>query len=231
MNDDLFVLRFEESLFDESTNKIKEDVTNLGVDILLATDIIKEIPFVKFFLSVKNIITDIYARHLLKNSLVFLQHLNDGSITEKERNQFLKKISNQSFLDDEVERILLLLQRATENKKSIIYAKLLKAVVKDKISFDDYHEMIEITDRIFLYDIEMLKFISDQKEIKDKSLINYKVGRLESLGLVQNHLIMVKGSLVFVSSKDEAEENDLEKDGCFLTELGEKYIEIIYDKV
>lgn len=182
-------------------------------------------------MSVKNIITDIYARHLLKNSLVFLQHLNDGSITKKERNRFLKKINNQNSLDDEVERILLLLQRATENNKSIIYAKLLKALVKDKISLNDYHEMVEITDRIFLNDIEMLKFISDEKEIKDKKLINYRVGRLESLGLVQNHLIMAKGNLVFASSIEEIEENDLEKDGCFLTELGEKYIEIIYDKV
>lgn len=181
-------------------------------------------------MSVKNIITDIYARHLLKNSLVFLQHLNDGSITEKERNWFLKKINNQSSLEDEVERILLLLQRATENNKSIIYAKLLKALVKDKISLTDYHEMVEITDRIFLNDIEMLKFISDEKEIKDKKLINYRVGRLESLGLAQNHLIMAKGNLVFASSIEEIEENNLEKDGCFLTKLGEKYIEIIYDK-
>lgn len=42
MNKDLIILRFEESLFDESTNKITKDLVNLGVDTLLETNLLKK---------------------------------------------------------------------------------------------------------------------------------------------------------------------------------------------
>lgn len=233
MENDKFIETFKQSLFDKNTEKISEDITKIGVNILLESNIIKEIPFVNLIVSVKNFVTDVYARHLLKNTLLFLKHLNDGSITEKEREKFLNRISKESSMEEEMERILLLLHRATELKKSLIYANLLKTLVKDKIDLSSYHELLEVTDRIFINDIEMLKFIYDEKEIHDKKHINYKVGRLESLGLVQNHLLMGNHNLLLYESAPEeaAKEKKLEKEGCFLTQLGERYIEIIYNMV
>lgn len=195
--------------------------------MLIETGVVKAIPFANVLLSGVNVAKDIYARHLLKNTLHFLQHLNDGSLTEKEREKFVNKISKESSMEEELERILLLLHRATEYKKSIIYAKLLKALAKDIINLREYHEMMEITDRIFIDDFNTLIFIYNKKEINDKNLITYNVGRLESLGLVQNYMLMTVGSLFFTPLDGESNPKE-EKAGCFLTEIGEKYVQIIY---
>jgi hypothetical protein len=227
MKKDLFVEKFEESLFDDSAKKITTEITELGFNVLIETGVVKAIPFANVLLSGVNVAKDIYARHLLKNTLHFLQHLNDGSLTEKEREKFVNKISKESSMEEELERILLLLHRATEYKKSIIYAKLLKALAKDIINLREYHEMMEITDRIFIDDFNTLIFIYNKKEINDKNLITYNVGRLESLGLVQNYMLMTVGSLFFTPLDGESNPKE-EKAGCFLTEIGEKYVQIIY---
>lgn len=228
MKEDLFVEKFEESLFDDSAKKITNEITELGFNVLIESGVVKAIPFANILLSGVNVAKDIYARHLLKNTLHFLQHLNDGSITEKEREKFLNKISKESSIEEELERILLLLHRATDYKKSIIYAKLLKALAKEIINLREYHEMMEITERIFIDDFDTLIFIYRKKEIYDKNLITYHVGRLESLGLVQNYMLMTVGSLVFTTLDKEASPKESEKTGCFLTEIGEKYVQIIY---
>ena len=168
MKKDLFVEKFEESLFDDSAKKITTEITELGFNVLIETGVVKAIPFANVLLSGVNVAKDIYARHLLKNTLHFLQHLNDGSLTEKEREKFVNKISKESSMEEELERILLLLHRATEYKKSIIYAKLLKALAKDIINLREYHEMMEITDRIFIDDFNTLIFIYNKKEAKPR---------------------------------------------------------------
>lgn len=228
MKEDLLVEKFEESLFDDSAKKITNEITELGFNVLIETGVVKAIPFANILLSGVNVAKDIYARHLLKNTLHFLQTLNDGSLTEDEKDKFLKKISKESSLEDELERILLLLHRATEYQKSKIYAKLLKALAKEILDLSEFHEMIEITDRIFIDDLHMLRFIYANNGLTDRNLITHQVGRLESLGLVENSIPKARRLLFYSTQEVETDPNETKQNGCFLTEIGEKYVQIIY---
>ncbi len=229
MKEDLFVEKFEESLFDDSAKKITSEITELGFNVLIETGVVKAIPFANILLSGVNFAKDIYARHLLKNTLYFLQHLNDGSITKKEREKFLNKFSKESSIEEELERILLLLHRATDYKKSIIYAKLLKALAKDNINWREYHEMMEITDRIFINDLNMLRLIFMSDGFTDENLITYQIGRLESLGLVHNSIPTARNLVFFTVKNSDSNQEKTEANGCFLTEIGEKYAQILYE--
>ena len=178
--------KFKESMFSKIENLV-QDYIELGIDTVMKEEILKEIPIIKSISSSKNIITTIYERNLLKNLCVFIMELNSGSRDEIKIKEYQYKINhNEKLAEKELGRILILLDQYIDNEKAIILARLFKAFINERISWDEFCEFSEITNRIFIQDIKILNEIRN-KEIKNVRNMKekFRIDRLYALGLIE----------------------------------------------
>ena len=151
---------FSKSLFCNITD-ITEDYAEIGIDIFIENDLIKEIPIIKTLVNIFKIGKNIRDKNLLKQTLIFMQELKKNNIEEEK----LKKYK------DEIESIML--------------SRFFKEYVRQTITWDEFCEYSEIINRLFIQDIKILRKIY-LKEFSDTTNRNdiYRVERLNSLGII-----------------------------------------------
>ena len=175
---------FEKSLF-TNTKDILEDYMEVGIDALINNDVIKEIPIVKTIAAVLKVGKNIYDRNLLKQTLTFINEFNKNDISQEELDKYREQIEKDNKkCEEELGRVLLLLNKFIDKEKSIILAKLYKAYIKKIITWDEFCEYSEITNRIFIQDLKILKDIYNRKIIDDKGNNKFRIERLYNTGLV-----------------------------------------------
>ncbi len=152
--------------------------------------IFKDIPIVGYLVPFVSLSKNILDEHLLKNTFGFLVGVQNGTLKKKDAKKLSKKLENPSFRTKEMNRVLLLLSKNTEYQKNFIYGSIYKEyLLNDEVTLDLLYELFEITDRLYLSDVKTLKEFYDRKEptvIKGK--YNYHIGRLLSLGLIENEI-------------------------------------------
>lgn len=210
---------FEKSLF-TNTKDILEDYMEVGIDALINNDVIKEIPIVKTIAAVLKVGKNIYDRNLLKQTLTFINEFNKNDISQEELDKYREQIEKDNKkCEEELGRVLLLLNKFIDKEKSIILAKLYKAYIKKIITWDEFCEYSEITNRIFIQDLKILKDIYNRKIIDDKGNNKFRIERLYNTGLVGWN-----PRVVFSFGEQEIEENKVN-----INMIGEKYVEIIFE--
>ena len=179
------VPEFNDSLIINSSD-IVGDYLELGIDSILENDNLKEIPIVKTFLSVGRITKNIRERNLIKNLVIFLNELNSGNIDkEKLENHNRQLNQNPKKAEKELGRILIILEQTIDNIKSSILGKLYKAYINQEINWDLFVEFSEITNRIYINDLNTLLLIYNN-QLSDTSSRSdlYRIERLNSLGVI-----------------------------------------------
>ena len=176
---------FEKSLFNDS-NDVISDYLELGVDSFISDEILKEIPIVKSIASVLRIGKNIHDRNLLKQTLTFINEFNNNNISIEKLNRYREGIENDDKkCEEELGRVLLLLNSYIDKEKSIMLAKLFKAYINMEINWNKFCEYSEIISRLFIQDFDLLRKIY-YSQVNDTSNINdiYRVERLNSLGVI-----------------------------------------------
>lgn len=176
---------FEKSLFIDS-NDVISDYLELGVDSFISDGILKEIPIVKSIVSVLKIGKNIHDRNLLKQTLTFINEFNNNNISIEKLNRYREDIeNNDKKCEEELGRVLLLLNSYIDKEKSIMLAKLFKAYINIEINWNKFCEYSEIINRLFIQDFDLLRKIY-YSQVNDTSNINdiYRVERLNSLGVI-----------------------------------------------
>ena len=176
---------FEKSLFNDS-NDVISDYLELGVDSFISDGILKEIPIVKSIVSVLRIGKNIHDRNLLKQTLTFINEFNNNNISIEKLNRYREGIENDDKkCEEELGRVLLLLNSYIDKEKSIMLAKLFKAYINMEINWNKFCEYSEIINRLFIQDFDLLRKIY-YSQVNDTSNINdiYRVERLNSLGVI-----------------------------------------------
>lgn len=175
---------FEKSLFDGSKDVIC-DLTELGIDSLLDEGLFKKIPVVGLLVGVKNTAQNLHDRNLLRQTLQFIKEFNNKIINEKNYKKYVKKLkSNPQKAEEELGRVLIILNNTIELQKSSMLANLFIGYINEEISWNEFCEYSEIIRNIFLNDVEVLGKIYIEKagETKDYSVVS--INRLKSLGLI-----------------------------------------------
>ena len=82
-------------------------------------------------------------------------------------------------------RVLIILEQTIDNIKSSILGKLYKAYVNQEIDWNLFVEFSEITNRLYINDLNILLLIFNN-QLSDTSNRNdlYRIERLNSLGIV-----------------------------------------------
>ena len=182
---DKLTMDFKKSLFENGKDSIKEYL-ELGIDSFIEDGALKEIPIVSSIVSVLKIGKNVHDRNLLNQTLQFLNEFNDGSINVDKLMKYKATIEhNPKKCQEELERVVLLLNNNIDGEKSVILAKLFKAYINEEINWIEFCEFSEILNRLFIQDLKLLNLIyqgtvSDTTDRDDL----YRVERLNSLGII-----------------------------------------------
>lgn len=210
------VPEFNDSLVIDFSD-IVGDYLELGIDSILENDNLKEIPIIKTFISVRKITKSIRERNLIKNLAIFINELNSGKINKEKLSRHREELrKNPKKAEKELGRILIILEQTIDNIKSSILGKLYKSYINQEIDWDIFIEFSEITNRLFMFDINILKVMWSQAyntyiEQKDN---DFRIERMYSLGIIGN---------IFPSMNETKHLH-----GRVLNGLGKKYCDIIF---
>ncbi len=201
--------------YSENLFKSIATTTSPNIDNIFNSPWFNSIPFFKTVAAVGKTIYSIHYRNLLIQTYSFIQELNAGGELSEKGKKHLELIQNdKKECSKELGRVLILLDKNIDEIKSYILARFLRAYFEGKISWDKFCELSDITDRIFVSDIELLKSLSNG--VKGKEL-TYQHDRLISLGVLSSPFDH-RGAIVW-NGEDDVILN--------LSELGKLFCELL----
>ena len=213
---------FRDSLFSENTD-ILIDISEYTIDnFIKASETLTDFPIIKTIASVLKSAYNIYDRNLLKNTLVFIQELNSGEIDKDRYITYKTSLENNpNKCEKELGRVILILNNTIDISKSKMLARLYKAYINKKLSWEEFCEYSEIVNRIFLEDIETLIKINNGEItfISEEGRENYRIYRLNSIGIINIAIDSITVAIINGNSKP--------KQVVAINNLGKKFLEII----
>lgn len=178
---------FELSLFDPTLSDACVDMAELGIDSLLDEGVFKSIPIVNMLIGFGKTAQNIHDRNLLKQAVKFINTFNAKKLKPQKLEKYKKKIQNNpKFAEEELGRVLILLNANVELTKSELLAKFYRAYINEDITWIKFCEFSEVINRFFIVDLDLLYKVY-RKEITDTSQCTiYQVDRLIGLGLLNS---------------------------------------------
>lgn len=176
---------FKESLFDPALKDIGADISELGIEGILSDETARQIPVVRVIYALIKTGLNIRDRKALLNTYKFIAALNNGTIDPEKVEKHRRKLdSNPSFAEKELGRVLVILDSMLDQEKSALLAKIYRAYVEERISWDEFCELSEVVDRMFLSDFRLLKDVRSRIVTNTTQCESHRADRLASLGLV-----------------------------------------------
>lgn len=154
----------EQSLALSFSNSITEDISGiigdyaeLGLDALVEDGLFKDIPIVSTAVAIYRIGNSIRERHHVAKLVSFLNEINKRIADEEKRQSYREKFaSNEKFRNQELEYILILIDRYISFDKPQMLAKLYLAYLDGKIIWEEFTMYAEVIDRFLLLDCRTL---------------------------------------------------------------------------
>lgn len=157
------------SLADSLTDALN-DTAEVALDSFMKDGVIKEIPLIKYVVTVYNVVDSVKGRHNLKKLKSFLDELNRNILNEDKLEEYKEKFSsNAKFRNQELEYIVILLDRYIEYEKSNMLAKLYWSYLSGRINWDEFSCYSVIIERFLPGDIETL-FTEDTYVIQNNDV-------------------------------------------------------------
>lgn len=184
MEEQSLALSFGNSLTQEVSGVIGE-YAELGLDALVEDGLFKDIPVVSTVTAVYRIGKSIRERHHIAKLISFLNEINKGIVNEEKREEYREKFaSNEKFRNQELEYILILIDRYISFDKPQMLAKLYLAYLDGEIIWEEFTMYAEVIDRFLLLDCRTLtsdsaRFIVPRGIVGGESIL-----RLVALGLM-----------------------------------------------
>ena len=215
---------FRDSLFSKNTD-ILIDISEYTIDNLIkSSNILTDFPIIKTIASVLKGAYNIYDRNLLKNTLVFIQELNSGTIDEEKYIAYKTTLEhNPNKCEKELGRVILILNNIIDVSKSKMLSRLFKAYINKGLTWEEFCEYSEIVNRIFLEDIELLKKINDGEVtfIAEDDKEKYRIHRLNSIGVIEISIGKMTVAIINGNMKP--------KQLVTISDVGNKFLKIVLD--
>ena len=201
------------------------DISEYTIDNLIkSSDTLTDFPIIKTIASVLKGAYNIYDRNLLKNTLVFIQELNSGTIDEEKYIAYKTTLEhNPNKCEKELGRVILVLNNIIDVSKSKMLSRLFKAYINKVLTWEEFCEYSEIVNRIFLEDIALLKKINDGEVtfIDEDDKEKYRIHRLNSIGVIEISIDKMTVAIINGSMKP--------KQLVTISDVGNKFLKIVLD--
>lgn len=212
---------FGDSLSEEVSGLVGE-YAELGLDALIDDGLFKDVPILSTVMAVYRIGKSIRERHHIAKLISFVNEINSGIASAEKRQSYQEKFaSNEKFRNQEIEYILILIDRYVGFDKPQMLAKLYQAYLDGRIVWKEFTMYAEVVDRFLPGDWDLL----DEHQLSlftPESIDIDGVQRLISMGLVTEAMRKVK---LFSGTGDKISTIDME--GYVLTRFGGKLRDIL----
>lgn len=184
---DQIVPAFETTLFDPTLSDVCLDVVELGIDTLLSNEMARSIPIVGLLVGAGKTAQNIHDRNLVRQTVKFINAFNEKKISSDKIEKYRKKLKKHpKFAEEELGRVIILLNSNVDLKKSELLAKFYRAYVSESIDWGVFCELADITSRLFISDLRLLYDIYQHKITDTSQCYGYQVERLISLGVLDS---------------------------------------------
>lgn len=174
---------FSDTLREDFRDGVSE-IAEVGLDSIMNDGILKEIPFFSTAITVYKIGHSIKDRNNIKKMAVFFNEINKGIVSEEKRIGYQEKIrQNEKFRNQEIEYLLVLIDRYVGYDKPKMLAKLFMVYLEDTITWCEMAMYSEVIDRFILSDFDTLMASSGEVVIHE-NIGNESILRLIALGLM-----------------------------------------------
>jgi len=214
---DKIVPAFEVSLFDPTLSDACRDFVEAGIDSVLDGGILRSVPIVNVLVGLGKTAQNIHDRNLLRQTLKFINAFKSGNIEPEKLEKYRRKLAEDpQKAEAELGRVIILLNRNVDLRKSAILGRLYSACVRGDMSWEQFCELSDVTDRIFLQDVGILQAIREGRIDNTRNCAGYQAERLNSLGLVSLATQTMRFSSVDGFNTEKA---------LALSELGKRFVE------
>ena len=208
-------------------NKTLDNIEEIALDgieslteIIFDNGIVEKIPIANIASAIIKTGEKIYNKNLEKQTIKFIESLNKQEISEENIKKYKEKVfKNDKKTKEEIERVLLYLNKNIDIEKSELLAKFYASYVNQKINWNKFCEYATIINQIFIYDLQTIYDIYNNDNAREHIYENYKISRLLSTGLLSNYSGAI--SVKELSSGQSGVRNIYEKN-----ELGEIFVKI-----
>lgn len=179
------VSSFENSIFDQSLFDAGTDLLEIGIDSVIDNPFVESLPIARIAFGAGKTVLNISERHFLKQTYAFLVAFNTGDIDKKAYEEYKNRIdSDPNKGEEELGRVMIILNRSIEIKKAEILGKLFQAYVCRKIDWEEFCDFSDALDRLFISDIPLLINVLHEDIVNPEGKEAYKGDRLSAMGLV-----------------------------------------------
>lgn len=194
---------------------------------ILDNNILKEIPFISTAISIYKTTKDIIGYHNIKKLAIFIDSINQGIKNPESLKKYRAKFQdNEKFRNQELECLLVLINRYITYDKPSMLAKLYLAYLDETIIWEEFLMYAEVIDRFLLLDCRLLTSDTD-RVIVLRNIGNESILRLVGLGLltettVTSLLAKDNNENFLFNNKQRPQNREYVR-----TEFGEKLAEIL----
>lgn len=172
----------------DNVESIMLDGTEALIDIISNNGIIEKIPIANIASAMIQTGEMIYNNNLLKQTINFIESLNKQEISKENLKRYKEKFfKNEKREREELERVLLYLNKNIDTDKSKLLAKFYASYVNQEINWNKFCEFATIIDQIFVDDLTTIYGLYKDEETSVVVYENYKISRLMSTGLLSNY--------------------------------------------
>ena len=202
-------------VFNNFHDIFKEFIEN-EMDDIISNKTLRNIPVLDLVESAIQTSNALWRTNLLKQTATFISEFNSHKINQESLEKYRKSIKNDKNKKEELERVMLILNRNIDIEKSKILARIFCSYINEEIEWELFCEFTDITERLFLMDLESISLLS-KKEYVIVDSIDYdsRFERIHSLGLTE------KTKETFIVDIEDGEH--VEKDIILLNYLGKLY--------
>ena len=187
--ENMLIPAFNSSLFDSPAMDITTELLEVGLDSILDEGLLKDIPILGVIVKTGNLARNIYDRNLLRQTFMFINSFKDKTIESEKLIKYRDSLyKNPKKAEQELGRVLVYLNRFVDLQKSQFIASAYRYYISEFYSWDQFCELAEVVDRLFVSDIVELMQLGRAETSVDIYHKTYMHDRLTALGLLMEDL-------------------------------------------
>ena len=196
---ELLIPSFKKSIFDPSLKDAVVDMAEIGLDRVLDNDILQAIPVLRTLVGIGKAYQSIRDRNAMKQTATFIMALREQNIPQNKLDEHKRKLDfDPTFAEEELGRVLVILDATHDIEKSKLLAKIYRAYIENLFDWDRFCELSDLVSRLFVSDISLLRAINEGRVSDTTQCEAYRAERLSAVGLVS---LVTKTVLVASNAK------------------------------
>ena len=183
---DKLIPPLKQTIFGPNAGEIAADLLEVGIDSVFDEGLLRDVPIVGIIVGAAKVVQSVRDRNLLSQTLEFIKALQEQSLSEYELDRHRRKLdADPEYAEEELGRVLVILDATLDREKSRLLAGLYAALVRGRIDWDKFCELTDVVNRMFMADFPVLRAVA-AGEVQDTTQCGdaYRADRVSSLGLV-----------------------------------------------